>query len=190
MPSRFANAARDTSGRGGSIFITSAPRSASVRAQSGPASTREKSTTLSPSSGPAMSVPFENGGTRASLVEGLQSTFEILRGPDRLLQFEHRLVGGSHTFVDRDANKLLRGGMRDGRTRREFLSNRQRHFIELVIGHNKIDQTPTFERRCVVTATEQREFFRTRWPSSHHLTLDAAEQRMQTECDLDRADPG
>src|SRR5689334_1664671 len=101
MPSRFGNAARDTSGRGGSILITSAPRSASVRAHSGPASTREKSTTLSPSSGPAMSIPFENGGARAGGIEGLQSTLEILRRPHGLLQVEHRFVGGSKTFVDR-----------------------------------------------------------------------------------------
>src|ERR1700742_2878874 len=121
MPSRFGNAARDTSGRGGSILITSAPRSASVRAHSGPASTREKSTTLSPSSGPAMSIPFENGGTRAGGVERLQSTLDILRRPDRLLQFEHRFVGGSDAFVDRDSYELLGRGMRDGRAGRQFL---------------------------------------------------------------------
>src|SRR5690242_9096971 len=115
MPLRFGNAARDTSGRGGSILITSAPRSASVRAHSGPASTREKSTTLSPSSGPAMSVSFKNGGTRAGLVEGLQSTFEILRRPDRLLQFEHCFVGSSYPLVDRDPHQPFGGGMRDSR---------------------------------------------------------------------------
>ena len=37
---------------GGSILMTSAPRSASIRPQWGPASTREKSSTVMPSSGP------------------------------------------------------------------------------------------------------------------------------------------
>ena len=45
--------ARDI-GRGGSILITSAPRSSNVRAQSGPARTQEKSTTRKPARGPLM----------------------------------------------------------------------------------------------------------------------------------------
>src|SRR5258708_16536211 len=100
MPSRFGNAARDTSGRGGSILMTSAPRSASVRGHSGPASTREKSTTLRPSSGPAMSIPFENRGTTAGFIEVLDSTLEILRPPPRFLQFDHRLVVPTDAFPD------------------------------------------------------------------------------------------
>src|SRR5579864_38016 len=178
MPSWFGYAARDTSGRGGSILITSAPRSASVRAHSGPASTREKSTTLSPSSGPAMSIPFESGGTWAGLIEGLQSALEILRRPDRLLQFEHRFVGGSDPLVDRDPHELLGRGMRDGRPGRQFLRNRQRDFVEFVVGYDEIDQAPAFERRRVVTAAEHRELFRSRRAGTHHLTLDATEQRM------------
>src|SRR6201996_8184302 len=185
MPSRFGNAARDTSGRGGSILITSAPRAASVRAHSGPASTREKSTTLISSSGPAMSIPFESGGAGAGGIEGLKSTLEILRRPDRLLHFEHRFVGGSDTLVDRDPYELLGRGMRDGRAGRQFLSNRQRDFIEFVVGHDEIDQAPAFERCRVVTAAEHCELFCTRWAGPHHLTLDAAEQRMQAERDLD-----
>jgi hypothetical protein len=45
MPSVEGNAKRETSGLGGSTLMTSAPWSWRVRAQSGPASTREKSTT-------------------------------------------------------------------------------------------------------------------------------------------------
>src|ERR1700738_1464134 len=134
MPSRFGNAARDTSGRGGSILITSAPRSASVRAHNGPASTREKSTTLSPSSGPAMSIPFESGSTRTGLIESLQSTLEIPRRPDRLLQFEHRFVGGSDALVDRDPHELLGRGMRDRRAGRQFLRNRKGAFVGFLLG--------------------------------------------------------
>src|SRR3546814_7301713 len=48
MPFADGMAKRVTSGRGGSTFTTLAPRSSNVRAQSGPASTREKSTTLMP----------------------------------------------------------------------------------------------------------------------------------------------
>src|SRR5262245_47092173 len=99
MPSFDGKAKRETSGVGGSILITSAPRSSRVRAQRGPASTREKSTTRMPSRGPAMSAPLELGEPRPVLPERGQPGLEILGGPDRLLDLGHRLVGGDNAFV-------------------------------------------------------------------------------------------
>src|SRR5215472_6679070 len=99
MPGVDGNAKRDTSGRGGSILVTSAPRSSNVRAQSGPASTREKSTTRMPESGPLMSAPGEFGKARAVLAERGQTDLEVFGGPDRLLDVGHRLVGGEHPLI-------------------------------------------------------------------------------------------
>src|SRR5260370_25815879 len=100
MPGVDGNAKRDTSGRGGSILMTSAPRSNNVRAQSGPASTREKSTTRIPESGPLMSSPREFGKARAVFAERGQTDLQILRGPDRLLDLGHRFVGREHPLID------------------------------------------------------------------------------------------
>src|ERR1700736_3896560 len=107
MPGVEGNAKRETSGRGGSILITSAPRSSRVRAQSGPASTREKSTTRMPLSGPLMSAPREFGETRAILAKRGEPDLQILRGPDRLLDLGHRLVGCQNPLIDGDVRKAL-----------------------------------------------------------------------------------
>src|SRR3984893_17490343 len=100
MPGVEGNAKREISGRGGSILITSAPRSSRVRAQRGPASTREKSTTRMPLRGPLMSAPREFGETRTKLAERSQPDLQILRGPDRLLDVGHRLVRRENTLID------------------------------------------------------------------------------------------
>src|SRR5712672_992142 len=113
MPGVDGNAKRDTSGRGGSILITSAPRSSKVRAQSGPASTREKSTTRMPSRGPAMSAPLKFGEARPVLLERRQADLEILGCPDRLLNLRHRLVGGDDALVGCQIGQLLGRGMRN-----------------------------------------------------------------------------
>src|ERR1700736_836616 len=105
MPGVEGIAKRETSGRGGSILITSAPRSSRVRAQRGPASTREKSTTRMPLRGPLMSPPRECGETRAILAERGQPDLQILRGPDWLLNLRHRLVGGENPLTDGDMHK-------------------------------------------------------------------------------------
>src|SRR5207302_5219957 len=107
MPSVDGNAKRETSGLGGSILMTSAPRSCKVRAHNGPASTREKSTTRSPLRGPDMSAAREFGEARSVLAERCQTGLEIFRGPDRRLHPRHRLVGGGDAFVDRDIGELL-----------------------------------------------------------------------------------
>jgi NADPH-dependent curcumin reductase len=93
--------ASKTSGRGGSILITSALRSSKVRVQSGPASTREKSTTPMSVSGPLISAPGESGETGPVLVEGFEPDPEVFGGPDRLLDLGRRLVGGEHAVIDR-----------------------------------------------------------------------------------------
>src|SRR5215469_6380178 len=93
MPGVDGNAKRETSGRGGSILMTSAPRSSRVRAQSGPASTREKSTTRMPESGPLISAPGEFGEAGTVVAERGQPDLEVLGGPDWLLDFGHRFVG-------------------------------------------------------------------------------------------------
>src|SRR5262245_48268874 len=126
MPSFDGYEARDTSGRGGSILITSAPRSASVRAHSGPASTREKSTTLMPCKGPAMSAPLELGQAGAVGLERGEAGLQVLRGPDGLLHLGHGLVGGGNALVDRDRHELLGRRMRDRRSRCQLLRHRQR----------------------------------------------------------------
>ena len=53
--------ARPASPAGGSIFVTSAPKSRRIFVQCGPASTRVKSITRSPLSGASISVPLEDG---------------------------------------------------------------------------------------------------------------------------------
>src|SRR3954469_10926688 len=102
MPSVEGNAKRDTSGLGGSILTTSAPRSCKVRAHSGPASTREKSTTRIPFKGPAMSTPRELGETGPVLAERRKTSLEIFRRPDRRLYSCHCLVRSNHTLTDGD----------------------------------------------------------------------------------------
>src|SRR5260370_28503496 len=111
MPGVDGNAKRDTSGRGGSTLMTSAPRSRSVRAQSGPASTREKSTTRMPERGPLISAPREFGKAGAVLAKRFEPDFHVLRGPDPLLCLGHRFVGRQHALVDSDVHETLRPRM-------------------------------------------------------------------------------
>src|SRR5215470_13964895 len=115
MPGVEGNAKRETSGLGGSILMTSAPRSTKVRAQSGPASTREKSTTRMPESGPLTSTPREFGEAGAVLAERGQTDLEVFGGPDRLLDLGHRFVCCEHPLVDGDVHEALGRCMRDGR---------------------------------------------------------------------------
>src|SRR5580704_5989443 len=107
MPGVEGNAKRDTSGRGGSILMTSAPRSSNVRAQRGPASTREKSTTRMPESGPLTSAPREFGEAGAVLAERGEPDLEVFGSPDRLLDLGHRFVGRKHSLIDGDVHQAL-----------------------------------------------------------------------------------
>src|SRR6202011_940349 len=124
MPSVDGNAKRETSGLGGSILITSAPRSCKVRAHNGPASTREKSTTRSPLRGPLMSAAREFGKTRPALAERGETGLEIFRGPNRRLHPRHRLVSRGDALIDGDRDKLLGRGMGERRPLRKFLRDR------------------------------------------------------------------
>src|SRR5215472_6856386 len=187
MPGVDGNAKRDTSGRGGSILITSAPRSSKVRAQSGPARTREKSTTRMPASGPLMSAPHEFGEAGAVLAERSQTDLEVFGSPDRLLDLGHRFVRCEHTLIDRDVHEALGRRMRDRRPVRQFLGDRHRRFLERVTGDDEIDEAPALQCRRIVAAPERRYFLGAHRPGALHLALDAAEQRMQPERDLDRA---
>src|SRR6516225_2207528 len=150
MPGVDGNAKRDTSGRGGSILMTSAPRSSKVRAQSGPASTREKSTTRMPESGPLMSAPREFGEARAVLAKRGQTDLEVFRGPDRLLDLGHRFVGREHTLIDGDVHEALGRGMRDSRPVRQFLSDRHRRLLERIVGDDEIDEAPPLQCRRII----------------------------------------
>src|SRR5882757_9451985 len=100
MPSVDGNAKRETSGLGGSILITSAPRSCSVRAHNGPASTREKSTTRIPLRGPLMSAPRELGETGPVLAERCKAGLQVFGRPDRRLHSCHCLIGRRHALVN------------------------------------------------------------------------------------------
>src|ERR1700747_3174357 len=126
MPSLEGKAKRDTSGLGGSILITSAPRSCRVRAQRGPASTREKSTTRSPLRGPLILFPRKLGKARTVLAARGEAGLEVLRRPDRRLDFWHGHVGGIDAFVDGDVDELLGRGMRQRRSLRELFRDRHR----------------------------------------------------------------
>src|SRR5262252_256243 len=145
MPGVDGNAKRETSGLGGSILMTSAPRSSRVRAQSGPASTREKSTTRMPESGPLISAPGEFGEAGTVVAERGQPDLEVLGGPDWLLDFGHRFVGREHPLIDRDVHKALGCRMRDGRPVRQFLGDRHRRLLERVVGDDEVDEAPA---RC------------------------------------------
>src|SRR5271170_5599446 len=123
MPGVDGNAKRETSGRGGSILMTSAPRSSNVRAQNGPASTREKSTTRMPESGPLTAAPREFGEAGAVLAERGKTDLEVFGSPDRLLDLGHRLVGGEHPLIDGDMHKALGRRMRDRQPVRQFLGD-------------------------------------------------------------------
>src|SRR5215469_4513642 len=108
MPSVDGNANRETSGLGGSILMTSAPRSCKVRAHSGPASTREKSTTRIPLKGPLISTPLEFCETRAVLAERGKTRLQVFRSPYWRLDICHCLIGCDYTLVDRNVHELFR----------------------------------------------------------------------------------
>src|SRR6266481_5632549 len=87
MPSLNGKEKRDTSGRGGSILITSAPRSANVRPQSGPANTREKSTTLRPWRGPGIITSLQRQQDPARSPETTQGPPADQRTPTPVFGF-------------------------------------------------------------------------------------------------------
>src|SRR5467141_161360 len=188
MPGVEGNAKRETSGLGGSILITSAPRSSRVRAQRGPASTREKSTTRMPPRGPLMSASREFGETEAIFPERGQPNLQVIRCPDRLLDLGHRLVCCEYPLIDGDVYKPLRRSVRNRRSVRQFLGDCKRGILQRVVCNHEIDETPALERRGVIAPPEHRDLLGAHRTGALHLPLDAAKQRMQSECNLDRTD--
>src|SRR6516162_11521358 len=188
MPGVDGNANRETSGLGGAILMPSAPRSSNVRAQSGPASTREKSTTRMPESGPLMSAPREFGEAGAVLTERGQTDLEVFGGPDQLLDLSHSFVGREHPLVDGNVHEALRCPMRHRWSMRQFLGDRHRRSLESIIGDDEIDEAPALQCRRIVASPEHRDFLRAHRTGALHLPLYAAQQRMQSERDLDRTD--
>src|SRR5580658_5722006 len=180
MPSFAGNANLATSGLGGSISITSAPSSRSVRAQSGPARTREKSTTRMPLKGPPMSAPLEFGETRSVLPERCEAGFKILRGPDRFLNLRYRQVGRQHALIGRQICQLLGCRVGDCGPESELLRDRQRRLLERFIGDDEVDQAPALERRGVVAPREHRHLLRPSGADALDLSLDSTHQRMQS----------
>src|ERR1700719_77595 len=174
MPGVEGNAKRETSGRGGSTLITSAPRSSRVRAQRGPASTREKSTTRMPLRGPLMSAPREFGETRAVLAERGQPDLQILRSPDRLLDLGHSLVGRYDPVINGNVYETLCCGMRDRRSMRQFFGDRKCRIPQRIVCDHEVDKTPALKRRGVIAPPEHRDFLRAHCTSALHLPLDAA----------------
>src|SRR5258706_15236431 len=98
---------RPTSPAGGSIFVTMAPRSRKVLVQCGPASTRVKSMTRSPSSGALISIPLEDGRARAGGYKGGEAAFLVLAGPHQVVHL-----------------RLLRNGAADGSPYRQIRERR------------------------------------------------------------------
>src|SRR5437764_978343 len=134
MPSVDGNAKRDTSGLGGSILMTSAPRSCSVLAHKGPARTREKSTTRIPLRGPLMSAPRELCETGTILAIGYKTGLEILRPPYRRLHSRHCFVGGRDALVDCDICEFLGGSVCDSRPLRKLLRDGHRRSLQGLFG--------------------------------------------------------
>src|SRR3546814_2706330 len=67
------------------------------------------------------------------LAERGEPCLQIVRGPDGLLQFLHRIVGGEHALVRGDIGKLLGRGMRKGRAVRKFLGDGKRGLLERLV---------------------------------------------------------
>src|SRR6516162_85169 len=188
MPGVDGNANRETSGLGGSILITSAPRSSNVRAQSGPASTREKSTTRMPESGPLTSAPREFGEAGAVVAERGETDFEVFGGPDRFLDLGHCFVGREHPLIDGEVHETLRCRMRHRRPMRKFLGDGKHRILQHVVCDYQVNKPPALERCGIIAPPEHRNFLRAHRTGALHLPLYAAQQRMQSERDLDRTD--
>jgi len=60
--------------------------------------------------------------------------------------------------------------------------------VQRVVCDHQVDETPPLERRGVVAPPEHRDLLGAHCTSALHLPLNAAEQRVQAERNLDRAD--
>jgi hypothetical protein len=91
-----------------------------------------------------MPAPREFGETRAIFAERGQPDFQIVRGPDRLLNLGHRLVRSENPFIDRDVDESLRRRVSNRRPVRKFLGDRERRIHQRVVRNHEIDETPPF----------------------------------------------
>src|SRR5258706_14913304 len=106
---------RPTSPAGGSIFVTMAPRSRKVLVQCGPASTRVKYMTRSPSSGAFMSVPLEDGRARAGRDERGQASFMVFAGPHQGVHLRLLRIRAGDAVPHRQVVERLDAAQPDGR---------------------------------------------------------------------------
>src|SRR5450755_545146 len=100
---------RPTSPAGGSILVTSGPRSRKAFVQAGPDRTRVKSMTLIPCKGASISVPFEDCRAWAGRDKCRQAATLILALPHPFIDFGLASVGESRTTLRREVGDSLDG---------------------------------------------------------------------------------
>src|SRR5271168_1197695 len=106
--------ARPASPAGGSILVTSAPRSRSILVQCGPASILVKSITRKPCSGAFISVSLEDGRARAGGKEGGQSPLLVIACPHLIVRLDLPRVGTADTVTRREVCQRFDAAQRDG----------------------------------------------------------------------------
>src|SRR5580700_9733473 len=117
--------ARPASPAGGSILVTSAPRSLSILVQCGPASTRVKSITRKFCSGAFISVSLEDGRAGTGSQEGGQSPLLVFARPHLVVCVDLLGVGTADTVTRREICQRFDSAERDGRAGSELA--RPRH---------------------------------------------------------------
>jgi CO/xanthine dehydrogenase Mo-binding subunit len=88
--------------------------------------------------------------------------------------------GGDYAAAVRQADQVLRLRLVNNRLIPTCL--------ERVVGDDEIDEAPALQCRRIVAAPEHRDFLGAHCAGALHLPLNAPEQRMQSERNLDRAD--
>src|SRR5271168_3597041 len=107
--------ARPASPAGGSILVTSAPRSRSVLVQCGPARTRVKSITRRPCSGAFISVSLEDGRTGTGGQECGQSPLLVFARPHLVICVDLLRVGTADAVTRGEICQRFDPTKRDGR---------------------------------------------------------------------------
>src|ERR1700740_1111776 len=128
--------ARPASPAGGSILVTSAPRSRRVLVQWGPASTRVKSITRSPCSGASISVPLEHGRAGAGGGEGGEPAFLVAAGPHLVVGLDLAGIRARDPVAGRKIGQRLDPAQRDGGPRRKLARPRHRRCRQLAFRNN------------------------------------------------------
>src|SRR5258707_759420 len=147
---------RPISPDGGSILMTSAPRSRSILVQWGPARTRVKSTTRRPWRGADISISLVDGRTRPGLQECLDPASPVLGRPDHLVDLNLPLVGGADACARRFVGQHLDAAEDPRRARRELSGPGQRDGAKFLFGDDQVDDAPALEGLRRVAAAEHR----------------------------------